>query len=360
MQTSGYEIQAQSTEPVSVLSYLGSSPPMQRLYALIQRVAPSNAAVLLLGEIGTGKELVAAALHAMSERASEPFIQVNCGAHSEDSLECELFGFSCGAPGDTRPDNCGCLVAANRGTLFLDNIHCTTPRLQLKLLRVLQERQWARAGETTAAGFDTRVLTASHCDLAMEVQQGRFREELYWRLNVVPMHVPPLRKRREDIPQLVDHLVRFYNQQNQRQVSAIHDNALDALQSYHWPGNLRELQSYVERAVVMADGEALTLELLPEAVRGTSSKGGTAMVRGADLDTLIQEVVDQGVHAAEEAKTDIHGFIVNRIEKEVIAQVLAQCNFVKNKTAAKLGINRNTLHKKLKDYGLEDAEPNAD
>ncbi|WP_231691274.1 sigma-54 interaction domain-containing protein [Aureliella helgolandensis] len=333
---------------------------MQAVYATTRRVAQSNASVLLLGETGTGKELIAGAIHRLSDRRSGPFVKVNCGALSESLLESELFGHVRGAFTSAVSNRTGRFEAAHSGTIFLDEINSTSLILQVKLLRVLQEREFERVGDTSTITVDTRVIAASNRDLTTEVQEERFREDLYWRLNVVPIDIPPLRRRPEDIPALVVHFLNYYNEANNRFVVHIQKEALELMQHYHWPGNVRELQNYIERAVVMADGDELTVELLPDVVRGAAPGSRTVSLRGVDFDTLAQEMVEQGVREAEREKVDIHSFVVNRIEKEVIAHVLADCNFVQTKAAAKLGINRNTLHKKVKDYNLESPDSSED
>lgn len=357
----GFQTQAPEAGPPGgspVAGIIGSSPAMQAVYEITRRVAPSNASVLLVGETGTGKELIAGAVHALSARASGPFVKVNCGALSESLLESELFGHVRGAFTSAVANRTGRFEAAHSGTIFLDEINSTSQILQVKLLRVLQEREFERVGDTTTITVDTRVIAASNRDLAQEVQAERFREDLYWRLNVVPIDIPPLRKRPEDIPELVVHFLNYYSEANDRYVVHVQKETIEVLQNYHWPGNVRELQNYVERAVVMATGDEFSIDLLPDVVlRGGAAGRGTVSIRGVDLETLVKEVVEQGVRAAEQEKSDVHGFVVNRVEKELITQVLANCNYVQTKTAAKLGINRNTLHKKLKDYGLEGAEP---
>ena len=228
------------------------------VYRLTRQVARSRASVLLLGETGTGKELIAHAIHELSQRRNRPFVRVNCGALSESLLESELFGHVRGAFTGAIDNRTGRFEAAHTGTIFLDEINSTTPQLQVKLLRVLQEREFERVGDTQTIRVDTRVIAASNRDLLAEEAAGRFREDLYYRLNVVPIHLPPLRDRREDIPELVAHFLDLYNEQNDRYVAHIEPRALAALQQYHWPGNVRELQNYVERAVVMAPGDELT------------------------------------------------------------------------------------------------------
>lgn len=340
-----------------VAGIIGSSPAMQEVYEMTRRVARSNASVLLLGETGTGKELIAGAIHSLSDRSSGPFVKVNCGALSESLLESELFGHVRGAFTSAVANRTGRFEAAHSGTIFLDEINSTSLILQVKLLRVLQEREFERVGDTTTITVDTRVIAASNRDLTKEVAEERFREDLYWRLNVVPIQIPPLRMRAEDIPELVVHFLNFYSESNNRYVVHVEQRALDAMKDYHWPGNVRELQNYVERAVVMAEGDELTFELLPEVVRAQRPAAPKPTVQGVDLGELTKEVVEQGVKEAQKKKAEVHEYVVNRVEKELISQVLASCNYVQTKTAAKLGINRNTLHKKLKDYDLEGTPP---
>jgi len=331
---------------------IGSAPAMQEVYQLTRQVARSNASVLLLGETGTGKELVAKAIHRLSPRGSGPFVRVNCGALAENLLESELFGHVRGAFTGAIDNRTGRFEAAHTGTVFLDEINSTTPTLQVKLLRVLQEHEFERVGDTRTIRVDTRVIAASNRDLAEEIEADRFREDLYYRLNVITIYLPPLRERREDIPQLVRHFLRIYNEANDRDVPRIEPEAMEALQAYDWPGNVRELQNYVERAVVLAPGDQLTSDLLPEPVMGRKTPR-IGRRRVADLETLSHELVEQGLATASPQEENLHAKIVSRVERELIAQVMAACNNVQIKAAARLGINRNTLHKKLKEYGLE-------
>jgi DNA-binding NtrC family response regulator len=330
---------------------IGSSPAMQEVYRLTRRVARSNASVLLLGETGTGKELIANAIHRLSHRATGPFVKVNCGALSESLLESELFGHVRGSFTGAVSNRIGRFEAAHTGTLFLDEINSTTQHLQVKLLRVLQEHEFERVGDTQTVRVDTRVIAASNRELLDEVDAERFREDLYWRLNVVPIVIPPLRMRREDIAPLVTHFLNYYNEANDRYVVHIQSEALEALQDYHWPGNVRELQNYVERAVILAEGDELTHDLLPGTVTG-KQRARRGQIRGVDLDALIEEVVQQGLADAGADAENLHARIVDRVERELIAQVMGLCNDVQIKAAARLGINRNTLHKKLKDYQI--------
>lgn len=341
-----------------IAGIIGSSPAMEEVYRLTRRVARSNASVLILGETGTGKELIANAVHRLSDRQSGPFVKVNCGALSESLLESELFGHVRGSFTGAVNNRTGRFEAAHTGTIFLDEINSTSLLLQVKLLRVLQEREFERVGDTQTLTVDTRVIAASNRELAEEVERGRFREDLYWRLNVVPIFLPALRQRREDIPDLVQHFLRYYSEANGRFVVKIERQALEAMQDYHWPGNVRELQNYVERSVIMADGEELTLDLLPEAITGKKRTAGfsSQLSGNLDYDSLVTELVARGIHGEEGDPNQLHSRVVDRVEKELISQVLSLCNNVQTKAAGRLGINRNTLHKKLKDYGLDAGE----
>ncbi len=331
---------------------IGSGPAMEHVYQITRQVARSNASVLLLGETGTGKELIAKALHRLSPRGSGPFIRVNCGALAENLLESELFGHVRGAFTGAIDNRTGRFEAAHTGTVFLDEINSTTAKLQVKLLRVLQEQEFERVGDTQTIRVDTRVIAASNRDLMEEIGAGRFREDLYYRLNVVTIYLPPLRERREDIPALVGHFLGVYNKCNDRHVPHIDRRALEILQAYDWPGNVRELQNYIERAVVLATGDELTVDLLPEAVLGQKPRR-IGRHRSVDMQTLTAELVEHGMAMAGPNPQNLHASVVNAVERELIGQVMASCDGVQIKAAAHLGINRNTLHKKLHEYGLE-------
>jgi DNA-binding NtrC family response regulator len=330
---------------------IGSGPAMEKVYRLTRQVARSNASVLLLGETGTGKELIAKAIHRLSPRGSGPFVRVNCGALAENLLESELFGHVRGAFTGAVANRTGRFEAAHTGTVFLDEISSTTPKLQVKLLRVLQEHEFERVGDTQTVRVDTRVVAASNRDLLDETEAGRFREDLYYRLNVVTIYLPPLRERREDIPALVDHFLKIYNEENFCHVPYVTPAAMRAMADYSWPGNVRELQNYIERAVVLAPGEELTPDLLPEALVGGRPRR-IGRHRG-DAETLASDLVRQGIDSAGPQAENLHAVVVNRVERELIVQVMAACDNVRIKAAERLGINRNTLHKKLKEYGLE-------
>lgn len=335
---------------------IGQSPAMQEVYRLTILAAKSHASVLLLGETGTGKELIASALHRLSSRVTAPFIRVNCGALPETLLDSELFGHVKGSFTDAVKDRAGRFEAATGGTIFLDEINSTSSTLQVKLLRVLQERQFERVGASQTVNVDVRVIAASNRDLAKEVSDGRFREDLFWRLNVLPIQLPPLRRRKEDIEPLVRHFLKLYSQQNGRQVSQIEPRALQALVDYNWPGNVRELQNYIERAVVLSEGESLEFGLLPVCVTGSPQAANSAVFRPTDDQSLIREFVFNQLSKAGKEATGLYDRVVLPLEKELLAQVMENCRQVQTKAAQALGMNRNTLYKKLKEHGLEKPE----
>ena len=345
--------------PQPLPGIIGQSPTMQEVYRLTRRVAGSNASVLILGETGVGKELVANAVHKLSHRNGGPFVLVNCGALSESLLESELFGHVRGAYTGAVANRAGRFEAAHGGTIFLDEINSTSLTLQVKLLRVLQEKEFERVGDTATLQTDVRVIAASNRDLMQTVREGDFREDLYWRLNVVPIEIPPLRRRSDDIPALVSHFLEYYNEVNDRYVVHIGPGAMEALKKYLWPGNVRELQNYIERAVVMSETDELTVDLLPDCVTNSKAPIGVNM-KAVDVDSLTRDVVMQGLNDAGADSNDMHSRIVDRVERELISQVLAACNGVQTQAASRLGINRNTLHKKIKEYGLDkDPEPDG-
>ncbi|WP_419188440.1 sigma-54 interaction domain-containing protein [Stieleria bergensis] len=328
---------------------------MRKVYRITRRVAVSNASVLILGETGVGKELIAGAVHQLSHRSGRPFVRVNCGALSESLLESELFGHVRGAFTGAVNNRTGRFEAAEGGTIFLDEINSTSLTLQVKLLRVLQEKEFERVGDTSTLRTDVRIIAASNRNLMDEVRAGRFREDLYWRLNVVPIEIPPLRDRREDVPALVSFFLDHYNELNDRYVAHIGPGTMEAMQDYHWPGNVRELQNYIERAVVMAETDELLIDLLPECV--TSGNPGTIMSPSGeqpiDLDSATKSMVYMGLNQAGKESNDVYREVVDHVERELIAQVLRDCGGVQTKAATRLGMNRNTLHKKIKELGLD-------
>ncbi len=333
---------------------IGDSSAMHDVFKTTRQVAPTNATVLLTGETGTGKELIAKALHQLSPRASGPFIRVNCGALSETLLESELFGHAKGAFTSAHENRTGRFEAAHGGTIFLDEINSVSYQLQVKLLRVLQEQEFERVGDTRTISVDCRIVAATNTDLLDEIDDGRFREDLYYRLNVIPIYLPALRQRSEDVPALVRFFATNYAEANDLPVPAITPDAIKALSAYQWPGNVRELQNYVERAIVLSTSSQIDSELLPPHVRGLAPVR-IGRHRVSDIESMCADLVTRGMIEAGEDAGDLHDKVVSLIERELIQQVLKVCQGVQTKAASKLGINRNTLHKKIEDYGLQDA-----
>jgi transcriptional regulator with GAF, ATPase, and Fis domain len=334
---------------------LGQSAIMREVYELIRRVAATQATVLLTGETGTGKELVARALHRLSSRSTGPFVRVNCGALSESLLESELFGHVKGAFTSAIENRRGRFEAADGGTIFLDEINSVSYKLQVKLLRVLQEHEFERVGDTHTNQVDCRIIAATNRDLLEEIEAGRFREDLFYRLNVVPIYLPPLIDRREDVASLVQYFASSYAASNQRSVPAIPRETLTALEDYAWPGNVRELQNYVERAIVLAPGDSMTLDLFPPQVRGLAPVR-VGRERRTDTESLCRELAARGMTDTEGSGTDAYYYVVGLIEKTLIQHVLTACQGVQAKAAARLGINRNTLYKKIREHGLDETE----
>ncbi len=335
---------------------IGHSAVMREVYELTRRVAATNATVLLTGETGTGKELVARALHRLSPRSTGPFVRVNCGALSESLLESELFGHVKGAFTSAFENRTGRFEAAHGGTIFLDEINSVSYTLQVKLLRVLQEHEFERVGDTRTIQVDCRIVAATNRDLLEEIERDHFREDLYYRLNVVPIYLPPLVDRREDIPPLVEYFASSYAAANRRPMPMIPKESLAALKDYSLPGNVREFQNYVERAIVLAPGDTLTLDVFPPQVRGLAPVR-VGRERPKDVESLCRELVARGMTDTESSETGVYDYVVSLAEKTLIQHVLSVCQGIQTKAAARLGINRNTLHKKIQDYGLDDAEP---
>jgi len=247
----------------SFANIVSKNEKMQKIFEVIKKVAQYKSTILITGESGTGKELVAKALHYNSDRSQKPFIPVNCGAIPENLLESELFGHAKGAFTDAIRTKKGLFEEADGGTLFLDEIGELPFQLQVKLLRVLQDGEIRRVGESKSIQIDVRIVTATVKELVREVNEGRFREDLFYRLNVLPIHIPPLRERKEDIPLLIDHFIKKYSQSMSKSVVGISPKALEAMMNYNWNGNVRELENTIERAIVLADGDHVELENLP-------------------------------------------------------------------------------------------------
>lgn len=335
----------------SFAGMIGSSPAMREVFELTQLVAPTATTVLLTGETGTGKELVARAIHELSPRATGPFVRVNCGALSESLLESELFGHVKGAFTSANENRTGRFEAAHGGTIFLDEINSVSYKLQVKLLRVLQEHEFERVGDTKTIRVDCRIVAATNRDLLDEIEAERFREDLYYRLNVVPIYIPPLRERQDDIPDLIEHFVRIYAEENKRSAPKIAKATIDSLQSYSWPGNVRELQNYAERALVLIQNGEFTPDLLPPHVRGLAPVR-IGRHRSGGAEKTAEELVTLGLTEYGDEPKPFEK-IMGLVERELLAQMLRQCQGVQIKAAERLGINRNTLHKKVTDYGLD-------
>jgi len=307
---------------------IGRSPKMKGLLDTLAMVAPTDATVLLRGESGTGKEVAANALHQNSPRAGGPFVKVSCAALPETLLESELFGHEKGAFTGAVSRREGRFKLADRGTIFLDEVGEMSPALQAKLLRVLQEKEFEPLGSDRTIKVDIRVIAATNRDLERDVREGRFREDLYYRLNVVPLMLPPLRERREDIPLLAEHFLALSREKNRKAVKRISGKALDALVRYEWPGNIRELENCVERAVIMAGEDVLRPADFPPQIGKLSGEEETD---GFDI--------PEGLSLAE-------------MERALIIKTLAETGGNRTRAAEILGINRRTLQNKLKQYKL--------
>lgn len=323
---------------------VGESPAMRAVYRLTRLVANSRASVLLVGETGTGKEVIARNIHRLGLRADGPYVRVNCGALSESLLESELFGHIKGAFTGAVDNKTGRFEAAHGGTIFLDEINSMSPKLQVKLLRVLQEREFERVGESRTIRVDTRVIGATNQFLEDEIEQGNFREDLYYRLNVVPIYLPPLRERQVDIPPLTRFFLERYCEENRRDPPEVPANVLDRLQNYDWPGNVRELENSVERCVVLSHGQPIQWDHL---IPGHERKMRAVHGKTSDLDALIQNLVRTAIYKIPAEQGDLYKRLVRGVETELLEQVMPMCDNVLVKAAARLGINRNTLHKKL-------------
>lgn len=327
---------------------IGSSPAMLDVLGTIAQVASSRATCLILGETGCGKELIAKAVHYNSPRKEKPLIRVNCGALSPQLLESELFGHMKGAFTGALRDKVGRFEAADGGTIFLDEVGTLDPQLQVKLLRVLQEREFERVGDHRTVKVDCRVIAATNLNLENEVRAGTFREDLFYRLNVVTVLLPPLRSRREDIPSLIDHFLQRYNKENARNVHQISRDVMTTLLRYPWPGNVRELENAVERAVVLSTSDELVLELLPLQVRmfAEQTRGEVA---DESIEALCSKLAEHAVKQLQVYDGQVYEMVVGEVERQLIRESLNYCGGVKLRAADFLGINRNTLNKKVKD-----------
>ncbi len=308
---------------------IGRSAPMQEIFATIERVAPSRATVLLAGESGTGKDLIARAIHFRSPRRDRPLVKINCTAIPENLMESELFGYEKGAFTGAQISKPGKFEQADTGTVFLDEIGDVPAAIQVKLLRILQEREFERLGSNVTRHIDVRVIAATNSDLRAALEQGTFREDLYYRLNVVPLNIPPLRDRRADIPFLANHFIRKLAPEAGCQVESITDAAMEKLIAYHWPGNVRELENVIERSLVMATGKQLDVNdiKLEAAPRPRAQNGGTQFLP--------------------------EGLTLDQYEQDLIREALKRADGNKSQAARLLGLTRNALRYRLTQMGLE-------
>jgi nitrogen regulation protein NR(I) len=330
---------------------IGQSAPMQRVFDLVRKVVTSDVTVLITGESGTGKELVAQAIHYHSARRAKPFVSVNCAAIPENLLESELFGHERGAFTGAVGTKLGQIEIANGGTVFLDEIGDMSLALQAKLLRVLQEREIVRVGGTKPIRVDIRVIAATNRDLTQLVKEKKFREDLYFRLNVVPIALPPLRERTGDIPLLVDHFIRVYNPRLNKAITGVEPAALEMMERYAWPGNVRELENTIQRAMILATGSTITVEDLPAAIRegGHGREGSNAWLEQLANDSAKMRALIEDFSLPLQEKIER---LTEELEKKLIVAALKKANFRRQETADLLGISRKSLHNKMVKYNL--------
>ena len=331
--TENNKLKAQLTERHGLSSIIGKDYKMQRMFELIESVADTRTTILILGESGTGKTMTARSVHQLSDRADKPFVELACGALPDSLLESELFGHVAGAFTGASHDKIGKFLQADGGTLFLDEIATASPQLQVKLLRVLQDREFEPVGSNETHKTDVRLVLSTNEDLEQAVQRGEFREDLYYRINVITLTQPSLRERMGDVPLLVDHYLTQFNEQTGRNVQGVDDQAMQALQGYSWPGNVRELLNVLERAVVLCHSEVITEADLPEKVVTQQERsvgvGANAQLGNGSLKTALTQP-----------------------ERQLIIQALEGNGWNRQKTARALGINRTTLYKKMKRYNI--------
>jgi two-component system, NtrC family, response regulator PilR len=320
---------------------LGKSPAMQRVFEMIRKIAPARTSVLLIGESGTGKELAARALHELSPRADKPFVAVNCGAIPETLLESELFGHVRGSFTGASTDKQGLFEAAHGGTLLLDEVAELPVAMQVKLLRVLQERKVKPVGGVSEREVDVRIVAATNRDLETEVEKGTFRQDLFYRLNVIQVRLPPIRERREDIPLLVDHFVRKFSAEHGRKIAGTDPDAMSVLTAYHFPGNVRELENLIERAVTLAPADRVSLDALPSLKMFTGSPTPLSTAaplpeQGVDLERLVEE-----------------------FERALIIKALERTEGNRTEAARVLGVTFRSLRYRLSKLGITGAEGDA-
>ena len=334
LKTENQQLQRQLRHRYSFENIIGTSGALREALEIVEKVADTDSTVLITGESGTGKELFARALHYNSPRADRPLVTVNCGAIPEELLESELFGHVRGAFTSAISHREGRFARAHGGTIFLDEIGDMSPNLQVKLLRVLQERTFEPVGSSKPIQVDVRVVAATHQDLELAIREKRFREDLYYRLNVIPIEVPPLRARREDIPELARHFLERINKEKRKRVEGFTDEAIAGLVAHEWPGNVRELENLVERLIIFRGEGLIGSEDLPASIGRASS---SELLSGAP--------------ALPPAGLDFN-HVVDRFESELIRQALDRTGGNKQQAAQLLGLNRTTLYEKMKKKGL--------
>jgi len=352
---------------------VGESNAIQQVYQVVEKVADTPSTVLITGESGTGKELVARALHDNSSRTGGPFIKINCAAIPKTLMESELFGYEKGAFTGAVGSKPGRFELAHGGSLFLDEIGEIPVEMQVKLLRVLQESEFERVGGIKTIKVDVRLITATNRDLAAEIISGGFRDDLYYRLNVVPIHLPPLRERREDIPLLVNHFITRFNERLKKQVTGVEPDAIERLVSHHWPGNIRELENVIERTILFCEGSTIRTVDLPGEFGGTPPQAatgvptieerlpGTATSSGAlpIIQGLAPSSVSSSVPQVGEEVGSLKEAVraeTERVERELIQRALDETAGNVTQAARKLQISRKSLQTKMKELGLRDRE----
>jgi DNA-binding NtrC family response regulator len=303
---------------------IGKSPSMQNIYDLIERISDSSSNVFITGESGTGKELVAKAIHYNGVRKAGPFVAINCAAIPDALLESELFGYKRGAFTDAKSDKIGIIFEANEGTLFLDEITEMPLTLQAKLLRVIEGREVRPLGDTHSYPIDVRIISTSNREIGSSIQQGQFREDLYYRLKVIDIEMPPLRERKEDIPMLVQHFIQKFTQELKKSVSGVSEEALRFLVNYSWLGNVRELENIIQRAITLSRHEVIVPDDLP-----------ASLIQRRD-ETLFEKAMEENL-------------TLDQLEKEYIKRVLIETGGNKSKAAERLGLDRKTLYRKLEE-----------
>lgn len=308
---------------------IGDSSKMQAVYQMVKRVAPSKATILIYGETGTGKELLAHAIHLNSPRKDNPFIAIDCSALPDTLLESELFGHERGAFTGAYTARVGRFELADGGSIFLDEIGNMSPALQVKMLRVIQERAFERVGGTKTTRVDVRIIAATNQDLEEAVKKGNFRQELYYRLSVVPIHLPPLRERKEDLPLLTEHFLQKYGQEAVKRVEKISPEAMELLNQYDWPGNVRELENIIERAVILAKTDTIRSGDLP-----------LTSTRVVSIEERVKELLSSG------------GLSLGELEKQIIIEALRSTNHNQSRAAKLIGISRSTLCYRMRKFGL--------